>query len=66
MYIIRFFSKISLEAYFCIKRFVSTQIKEMISYKLRNIACILGHYFDAIIYAFGALILSIVILARVC
>ena len=31
-----------------------------------DVICILGHYFDAIIYAIGALILSVVILARVC
>ena len=43
----------------------STQIEETISNKFRNALCILGHYFDAIIYAFGAFILSVVILSRV-
>ena len=45
---------------------LSTQIEEMISYKLRNITCITGFYFDAIKYVIGALISSVVILARVC
>ena len=38
----------------------------MISYKYMDVICTLGHYFDAIIYAIGALILSVVILAKVC
>ena len=45
---------------------LSTKIEEIISYKLRNVTCILGHYFDAIIYVIGAHILSVVILAEVC
>ena len=45
---------------------LSTQIEKMISYKFKNVICILGHYFDAIIYVIGALIEIVVILAWVC
>ena len=45
---------------------LSKKIEEMISYKYRNVTCILGHYFDAIIYTICALILSVVILVKVC
>ena len=45
---------------------LSTKIEEMISYKYRNIPCILDQYFDAIIYSIGVIIISVVILARVC
>ena len=38
----------------------------MISYKYMDVICTPGHYFDAIIYAIGALILSVVILVGVC
>ena len=44
---------------------LSTQKEEMISYKYMDVICALGHYFDAIIYAIGALILSGVILVGV-
>ena len=40
-----------------------TKIEENISYKLRNVICIMGHYFDAIIYVIGALIQSEVIIS---
>ena len=42
---------------------LSTQIEERISYKLRNVICIPGRYYDSIIYAISALIQSVVILA---
>ena len=41
-------------------------MEENFFYKFRNVTCILGCYFDAIIYDIGALIMSVVILVRVC
>ena len=38
----------------------------MIFFKYMDVICIQGHYFDAIIYAIGALILNIVNFAGVC
>lgn len=41
-------------------------MEEMISYKYIDVICTPHCYFDAIIYAIGVLILSVVNLAEVC